>query len=57
MLLKLFQLQNRPINSLLNNYKKTLLLLPIFLGIQACGGGSGGSDNTTPTAPKSYAFH
>jgi hypothetical protein len=56
MLLKLFQLQNRPINSLLNNYKKTLLLLPIFLGIQACGGGSGGSDNTTPTAPKSYAF-
>ncbi|TWX56344.1 hypothetical protein [Colwellia hornerae] len=56
MLLKLLQLQNCSISSFLNNYKNTLLVLPIVVGIQACGGGGGSSDNTTPTVPKSYAF-
>jgi len=36
-------------------HKKSILLLSLLVGLQACGGGGSDSDST-PTTPKSYAF-
>lgn len=36
-------------------HKKSILLLSLLVGLQACGGGGSDSD-PTPTIPKSYAF-
>jgi len=38
-------------------HKKSILLLALFVGLQACGGGGNGSSaNSTPPIPKSYTF-